>query len=270
MHHNLAFIMKCLDGWPHFLRVHSCPYLHFFFLFSRSVASSSLISPARSASLWTLISSATPVIWAECAPHTIFPLTTHTERRLCSCVCVQKEKLVLTCCRSRAFSFFFALQKMKLLILRHFHWFFDLDQSPLSHVLPAVLLLYHSNKGTGKKLLLFCFFTPMWLLFAVEEQGIFFFFAKTVFVHIIASKHFALKFNFTVRFVTWICKILGKNITVISVVINIFICVQTTVCWQALGLTFLTRSSLNGRALAEKWQNDKRKKLVTNLNFYFF
>lgn len=63
---------------------------------------------------------------------------------------------------------------------------------------------------------------------------------------------------------------MGKNITVISVVINIFICVQTTVCWQALGLTFLTRSSLNGRALAEKWQNDKRKKLVTNLNFIFF
>lgn len=61
---------------------------------------------------------------------------------------------------------------IKTFPLIHFH--LVLDQSLLSHVLPAVLLLYHSYKGTGKKLLLFFFFfTPMWLLFAVEEQGIF-------------------------------------------------------------------------------------------------
>lgn len=36
----------------------------------------------------------------------------------------------------------------------------------------------------------------MWLLFAVEEQGIF---AKLFCTYIIASKHFALKFDFTVR-----------------------------------------------------------------------
>lgn len=72
--------------------------------------------------------------------------------------------------------FVFSLQDetadIKTFPLIHFH--LVLDQSLLSHVLPAVLLLYHSYKGTGKKLLLFFFFfTPMWLLFAVEEQGIF-------------------------------------------------------------------------------------------------
>lgn len=47
---------------------------------------------------------------------------------------------------------------IKTFPLIHFH--LVLDQSLLSHVLPAVLLLYHSYKGTGKKLLLFFFFYP--------------------------------------------------------------------------------------------------------------
>lgn len=45
---------------------------------------------------------------------------------------------------------------IKTFPLIRFH--FDSDQSLLSHVLPAVLLvllLYYSYKGTGKKLLLF-------------------------------------------------------------------------------------------------------------------
>lgn len=58
--------------------------------------------------------------------------------------------------------FVFSLQDetadIKTFPLIHFH--LVLDQSLLSHVLPAVLLLYHSYKGTGKKLLLFFFFYP--------------------------------------------------------------------------------------------------------------
>lgn len=39
--------------------------------------------------------------------------------------------------------------------------------------LPAVLLLYHSfKKGTGQTTAFCSIFTPMWLLFAVEEQGL--------------------------------------------------------------------------------------------------
>lgn len=125
----------------------------------RSVVSSSPISPARSASLWTLISSATPVTWAECAPHTTFPLTTHTDQRL-----LDETTPVSTRSRSHVLLalFVFFLQDetadIKTFPLIHFH--LVLDQSLLSHVLPAVLLLYHSYKGTGKKLLLFFFFYP--------------------------------------------------------------------------------------------------------------
>lgn len=132
------------------------PYLSLFFPSLRSVVSSSPISSARSASPWTLISSATPVTWAECAPHT---------DQCCAAVGVFEKEAGLIMLSFSAFlppSFF----KMKLLILRHFHWFtfilcFDSDQFLLSHELPAVLLvllLYHSYKGTGKKTTAFFFF----------------------------------------------------------------------------------------------------------------
>lgn len=150
-------VMKSLGGWPPFLNEHSCGLISLFFSPSlRSVVSSSPISSARSASPWTLISSATPVTWAECAPHT---------DQCCAAVGVFEKEAGLIMLSFSAFlppSFF----KMKLLILRHFHWFtfilcFDSDQFLLSHELPAVLLvllLYHSYKGTGKKTTAFFFF----------------------------------------------------------------------------------------------------------------
>ncbi len=86
----LTFVTLCLDGWPHFLLVHSCSYLVSLSPL-RSVVSSSQISPAPSAFLWTLTFSATPVTWAECALRPTFPLTTPTDWRLWSCGCFGKE-----------------------------------------------------------------------------------------------------------------------------------------------------------------------------------
>lgn len=128
----------------------------------RSVVSSSPISLARSASLWTLISSATPVTWAECAPHTTFPLTTHTDRGPVQLWMLMK-KLVLT--RRHSLVCFRSVIRLflqdetadtKTFPLIHFHS--DLDQS-LCHMYCLLYFLYHYctivNKGMGKKLLLF-------------------------------------------------------------------------------------------------------------------
>lgn len=159
---DLTFVMKCLDGWPHFLRVHSCPYLRPF-LSPPSQECGKQLSDKPGSQCFPLDSHLlchSCHMGRVCATHSIPPHNTHWSapmqlwmfwRRKAGLNMLPFPRVLL------APSFFF---KMKLLILRHFHWFtfFDLDQALLSHVLPAVLLvllLYHSYKGTGKKLLLF-------------------------------------------------------------------------------------------------------------------
>lgn len=176
----------------------SCPYLHLLpppSLSLRSVVSSSPISPARSASLWTLISSATPVTWAECAPHTTFPLTTHTDQRL-----LDETTPVST--RSRSLMcfllFLFFSFKMKLLILRLFHWFTFIWSwiSPFCHM--YCLLYYYCTIVIRERERNYCFF--------------FFFYPNVATVCCRRTRDFLL--NFCV-YILWLANILHLNLTLL-------------------------------------------------------
>ena len=175
-------------------------FLTLFSLSFRSVVSSSPTSPARSASLWTLISSATPVTWAECAPHTTFPLTTHTDQRLLDEKKTKKRRsrhaVVLSC--ASCFFFFFPF-KMKLLILRLFHWFTFIWSwiSPFCHM--YCLLYYYCTIVIRERERNYCFF--------------FFFYPNVATVCCRRTRDFFL-LNFCV-YILWLANILHLNLTLL-------------------------------------------------------
>lgn len=113
-----------------------------------------------------------------CTTHNIPPHNTHWSAPLGRKNHRSRHAVVLSC----ASAFFFFSYKMKLLILRLFHWFTFIWSwiSPFCHM--YCLLYYYCTiviREGERNYCFFFFFTPMWLLFAVEEQGIFF--AKLLF-----------------------------------------------------------------------------------------